>query len=176
VRFLEIGVYKGGSIQMWRRYFGEDAIIYGIDIDPDCAQFDGQHGTVRIGSQADPEFLLSVIEEMGGVDIVLDDGSHHMKHLAKTLQTIIPHMSKNGVYMLEDLHTSYWPDFGGGYNAKANFFNVIRTVIDDIHHWYHRHSIKIPEISNFVDSIHIHDSIVVLERGELIRPVHSESE
>ena len=78
VKFLEIGVNNGGSLQMWRRYFGPDAVICGIDINPDCAQYDGQSGMVRIGSQDDPEFLASVIEEMGGIDAVLDDGSHRM--------------------------------------------------------------------------------------------------
>ena len=48
---------------MWRKYFGEDAIIYGIDIDPECAQLDGIAGQVRIGSQADTAFLESVVAE-----------------------------------------------------------------------------------------------------------------
>ena len=63
IRFLAIGVSKGGSLQMWRKYFGEDAIIYGIDIDPECAQLDGIAGQVRIGSQADTAFLESVVAE-----------------------------------------------------------------------------------------------------------------
>ncbi|KAG1649487.1 putative 14 protein in nqo3 5'region [Nymphon striatum] len=74
VKFLEIGVNNGGSLQMWRRYLGPDAVLCGIDINPDCAQYDGQSGMVRIGSQDDPEFLAEVVKEMGGVDVVLDDG------------------------------------------------------------------------------------------------------
>jgi hypothetical protein len=66
VRFLELGVSKGGSLSMWRRYFGKDAIIFGIDTDEDCRTYDGIDGQVRIGSQADPDFLASVVEEMGG--------------------------------------------------------------------------------------------------------------
>ena len=102
VRFLEIGVSKGGSLTMWRNYFGEDAIIFGIDIDPDCAQYDKISGNVRIGSQIDEDFLKSVIKEMGGVDIILDDGSHHMNHIPKTLNVLYPFLSENGVYMIED--------------------------------------------------------------------------
>src|SRR5215813_13910907 len=77
VRFLEIGVSKGGSLQMWRAYFGKDAIIFGIDIDDECLKYSGHAGQVRIGSQVDQSFLDSVVKEMGGLDIVLDDGSHH---------------------------------------------------------------------------------------------------
>ncbi|MBN2758926.1 MAG: hypothetical protein JXQ79_00380 [Rhodobacteraceae bacterium] len=66
VRFLEIGVAEGGSMAMWRRYFGPEAVIFGIDINEACRQYDGVDGQVRIGSQDDPSFLESVISEMGG--------------------------------------------------------------------------------------------------------------
>ena len=66
VRFLEIGVSQGGSLSMWRKFFGDDAVIYGIDINPACSEFNGCDGQVRIGSQIDEEFLRSVVSEMGG--------------------------------------------------------------------------------------------------------------
>ena len=75
---------------MWRKYFGESAIIFGIDIDPSCAKFNGIAGQVRIGSQIDKIFLDSVISEMGGVDIILDDGSHHMNNIAPTFKHLFP--------------------------------------------------------------------------------------
>jgi hypothetical protein len=175
VRFLEIGVSKGGSLTMWRKYFGEDAIIFGIDIDPDCAQYDNISGNVRIGSQVDENFLKSVIEEMGGVDIILDDGSHHMNHIPKTLNVLYPFLSENGVYMIEDLHTAYWPRYGGGYHSKKNFFHMTRGLIDDMHHWYHGKNIKFPKISKECAAIHIHDSIVVLEKNKVFAPVHSQN-
>ena len=111
VGLLEIGVSKGGSLEMWREYFGEDARIYGIDIDPDCKQFDGVAGHVRIGSQDDPNFLNSVVSEIkktGGLDIVIDDGSHLMTHIRKSFEILYPAMNKNSIYILEDLHTAYW--------------------------------------------------------------------
>ena len=174
VRFLEIGVSKGGSLTMWRKYFGDDAIIFGIDIDPDCAKYDKISGNVRIGSQVDEDFLKSVIEEMGGVDIILDDGSHHMNHIPKTLNVLYPFLSENGIYMIEDLHTAYFPKFGGGYRSKQNFFHTVRGLIDDMHHWYHGKSIKFPTISKDCAAIHIHDSIVVLEKNKVFAPVHSQ--
>lgn len=172
-KFLEIGVSDGGSLQLWRKYFGTSATIFGIDINPACAQFDGQAGQVRIGSQDDPEFLSAVIEEMGGVDLVLDDGSHEMAHIETTLRSVFPKLSPRGVYMIEDLHTAYWPEWGGGVDADANFYNTVRRMIDGMHRWYHDRAPEVPEVDTEVSGIHIHDSIVVLEKGPGFRPVHS---
>ena len=174
VRFLEIGVSKGGSLQMWRKYFGKQATIFGLDINPDCAKYQGIHGEVRIGSQDDVAFLKEVISEMGGVDVVLDDGSHQMKHIMTTLKSVLPDISDNGIYMIEDLHTAYWRDFGGGLKAPSNFFNVVRTITDDMHHWYHGRRMRMPEISKHCRSIHIHDSVVVFEKGKIQQPTYSE--
>ena len=173
VRFLEIGVSKGGSLQMWRKYFGDDAVIFGIDIDPECKTLDGLAGQVRIGSQTDEQFLASVIQEMGGVDIILDDGSHHMDHISASLKFLYPHLSVGGIYMIEDLHTAYWKSFDGGYRTEKNVFGLIMEVVDDMHRWYHDEGVKQPAISQDCSGIHIHDSIVVLEKNRVYEPVHS---
>ncbi|MBJ6373261.1 class I SAM-dependent methyltransferase [Sedimentitalea arenosa] len=173
VRFLEIGINKGGSLQMWRNYFGADAVIYGIDINEDCARFDGQAAQVRIGSQADPEFLNALVDEMGGLDLVLDDGSHRMPHVRASFETLFPHLSTNGVYMIEDLHTAYIEKYGGGYRSGANFFRFARELVDDMHRWYHRKGLRHPELGKFVSGLHIHDSIAVIEKDPVHRPVHS---
>lgn len=174
VRILEIGVSKGGSLQMWREYFGKDAIIFGIDINPECKIFNNATAQVRIGSQGDSQFLLSVIKEMGGVDIIIDDGSHTMDHISKSLKILFPVLNFSGLYIIEDLHAAYWEAFGGGYKSSNNFYNTIRAIIDDMHHWYHGQKIRLKEIGNNCSSIHIYDSIVVLEKNINFMPVHSE--
>lgn len=173
VKFLEIGVSKGGSLQVWREYFGSEAVIYGIDIDPECKKYDGIAGQVRIGSQTDVEFLNAVIEEMGGVDIILDDGSHQMRHIKTTLTHMFPKVSDGGLYMIEDLHTAYWRLFGGGFRSRSNFFRFLSYLIEDMHHWYLQNPLNHASISKFCSGIHIHDSIVVLEKGNQFRPTHS---
>ena len=173
VRFLEIGVNKGGSLQMWRRYFGPDATLFGIDINPDCAAFDGQAGQVRIGSQTDPDFLNRVIDEMGGVDVVLDDGSHRMPHVRASFENLFPRLAENGVYMIEDLHTAYSPKYGGGYRADRNFFGFVMDMVDDMHRWYHNKGMRHPELGGKFSGIHIHDSIAVIDKHPVFRPAHS---
>ena len=173
VKFLEIGVNKGGSLQMWRSYLGQDATIFGIDINEKCAQFNGQSGEVRIGSQADPEFLNRIIDEMGGVDVVLDDGSHRMEHVRTSFEIVFPRLSQNGVYMVEDLHTAYLRKFGGGYDSPDNFFFFLRQMTDDMHRWYHEEGARHPGLGDQFSSLHIHDSIAVIEKDPVHMPVHS---
>ena len=128
---------------------------------------------MRIGSQADPDFLASVVEEMGGVDIVLDDGSHVMEHIKSSLPALLPKVSAGGIYMIEDLHTAYWHRWGGGYKSEHNFFNQIREMIDDMHCWYHTKKLRHPELAPHFTSMHVYDSICVLEKDAPRRPVHS---
>ena len=173
LRLLEIGVSKGGSLQLWRKYFGEEATIFGIDVDPDCRKYNGLSGQVRIGSQDDNLFLKSVVEEMGGVDIIIDDGSHIMSHINASLDFLFPYLSNGGIYLVEDLHTCYWATFEGGYRSRKSFFETIMVLIDDMHRWYHLHSLKKPSISKNCTGIHIHDSIVVLEKNKTYMPQHS---
>jgi hypothetical protein len=173
VRFLEIGVSEGGSLAMWRKYFGGEAVIYGVDINEACRAFDGVDGQVRIGSQDDPAFLAGVVEEMGGVDVVLDDGSHVMGHIRASLEALFPRLSDGGVYMIEDLHTAYWPSHQGGFYRRANFFNYIRNMVDDMHRWYHVSPMRHPTISPYCSGIHLHDSICVFEKSAPRRPTHS---
>lgn len=173
LRFLEIGVAKGGSLEMWRKYFGPDAIIYGIDVNPNCARFNGVSGQVRIGSQADRTFLDSVVDEMGGVDVVLDDGSHKMNHIQESLSALFPRLSIGGTYIVEDLHAAYWKEFGGGLTEPANFFNTVRELIDDMHVWCHDEGISHAPTAGQVTGIHVHDSLVVLDKNIAYRPVRS---
>ncbi|MGB1235485.1 MAG: class I SAM-dependent methyltransferase, partial [Planktomarina sp.] len=172
-KFLEIGVFKGGSLDMWRSYFGDAATITGIDIDPTCARFDGKSANVRIGSQDDPAFLAQTVDEMGGIDLVLDDGSHHMGHIRTSLATLFPLLADGGVYMIEDLHTCYWPQFGGDLRGRGTVYDDIRRLIDDMHTPYTLDGTQPISFGDQIAGIHVHDSVVVLEKKTPRPPVHS---
>jgi hypothetical protein len=110
---------------------------------------------------------------MGGIDIVLDDGSHQMAHVRETLGLLFPRLANQGLYMIEDLHTAYFPKFGGGFREKANVFNLTRMMIDDMHRWYHRKGLSVPALGGAFTGIHIHDSMMLIEKNEVHPPVHS---
>jgi cephalosporin hydroxylase len=167
--FLEIGVARGGSLPMWQRYFGPLAKIVGIDIEEKCKAYEAPGIFIRIGDQSDENFLQSVIEEFGIPDVVLDDGSHRMEHVAKSFQFLYPKMPKNAVYMVEDMHTAYWEEFGGGLNVPGTFINMAKGFIDQLNADHSRGQVTPDHLTRSTFGISFYDSVVVLEKGEVWR-------
>jgi cephalosporin hydroxylase len=167
ITFLEIGVSKGGSLQMWSRFFGPLATIVGIDIDPSCKQHEGDGIHVRIGDQSDPKFLEEIINEFGLPDIVLDDGSHRMDHILASFQFLYQKLPKNGLYIVEDLHTAYWEEYGGGVHKPETFINVSKNFVDRLNADHSRGVIEPDFITRNTFSIAFYDSVVVIERGAI---------
>lgn len=164
IRFLEIGVFRGGSMNLWREYFGPEARIFGVDINPDCAQFDGISGQVRIGSQDDPDFLRRVVAEMGGVDVVLDDGSHVASHQRASFEALFPLLNEGGLYVIEDLHTSYWPGFEGGLGRAGTGVEFLKGQIDAMHRHYFTQGTNCSDTMVPIRSIQFFDSVAVVEK------------
>lgn len=106
-RVLEIGVDHGGSLQLWKRYFGHRALIVGADIDPRCKAYEEAGVQVEIGDQADAGFWLELWDHYTGFDIVIDDGSHQTEHQLKSFASLWPHT--RSVYLIEDCHRVYPP-------------------------------------------------------------------
>jgi hypothetical protein len=172
MKFLEIGVLEGGSLEVWRKYFGPEATIFGIDIDPACAARVSAPNQVRIGSQDDANFLTSVVSEMGGLDIVLDDGSHIGRHQCASFELLFPQLSYGGLYVIEDLHTSYWQGrHEGGYRKKGTGIEFLKAMVDDMHGWYHERA-STSGAKESVGAIHIYDSIAIIEKRVRQQPAH----
>jgi hypothetical protein len=166
VRLLELGVWKGGSISMWRKYLGPSATIFGIDIQPECAGLAKDEAEVRIGSQDDPHFLNSVVQEMGGIDVVIDDGSHIARHQNASLRILLPLLNPNGgVYICEDTCTAYWRgQYEGGFRRKNNFIETAKRLIDDIHSDFHKNGEEYIGAARSISGVHFYTGMVVIEK------------
>lgn len=164
--FLEIGVFKGGSIPMWKGYFPEGSTLVFVDIDPACKAHEIEGTHVRIGNQADPDFIAGIAAEFGPFDLVLDDGSHICKHQIKSFECLWPHLKNGGLYMVEDCHTSYWPGFGGGYRNEASFIEYGKRLIDIMHSWYtdQDNLFAFQDMAKELNSVRFFDSIVAIEK------------
>jgi hypothetical protein len=136
IKMLEIGVFRGGSLRMWKQYFHPDSTIVGIDIDKSCAAHEmaDENVFVRIGSQADPDFLAQVNGEFGPFDIILDDGSHKTHHQIVSFGALFREALKDGgCYMVEDMHTNYWLRH---VDSPETFMDVARQMVDIMHEPY----------------------------------------
>jgi len=104
VHILEIGVYSGGSLGMWRSYFGPGARITGVDVEPACKSYENDHTRIVIGDQEDRAFWRKFWAESPPVDIVIDDGGHSSEQQRVTLEECLPRLRPGGVFICEDIH------------------------------------------------------------------------
>ena len=171
---VEIGVYHGGSLQMWRDYFGTGAHIVGVDINPECRMLAGESMTVMIGDQSDRRFLAELRARFPRIDIVIDDGGHTMEQQITTFEELYPHLQPEGVYVCEDIHTSYMAEYGGGYLRQGSFVELAKGLIDRLHAWY----TDGPEIDAFTHStfgLHFYGNVMVAEKRPMQAPVQSKT-
>lgn len=133
-KLLEIGIEQGHSVNLWLEYC-PDAKIYGLDIKTDC-----DNGRVQIfrGDQSKSEDLEHLITKTGSdIDVILDDGSHIPEHQILSFDVLFPHVKPGGIYIIEDIETSYWKQ-NGLYGYKTNYgeshkFNIINIFKDVLH-------------------------------------------
>jgi Methyltransferase domain len=191
IRMLEIGVARGGSLQMWRRYLNPESVVVGVDIDPACRRHDtpSQRVHVRIGAQQDVPFLRDVAAEFGPFDVILDDGSHMTSHMVATFRYLFPHaLADGGIYIVEDNMATYWK----GYRDSAmSFIDFTGWLVDAMHAHYQvtgseldfrvgdphcRCEVTVPLATTLLEKVEFHDSIVVVHRAwgrrELPRSVY----
>jgi hypothetical protein len=174
INILEIGVSHGGSLQLWKKYFGPGVHIYAIDVNPECKKLQEENTTIFIGSQSDRAFLEEVMRQLPPLDIIIDDGGHTMDQQIVSLETLYPHLKEGGVYLVEDTHTSYWAEFGGGMKKAGSFIEYSKNLVDSLY-TDHINSKRKPAESGFSRQIYgitFYDSIVVFEKKERVKPFH----
>lgn len=141
LKFLEIGIYRGSSVKLWENYF-KNAELHFIDVSLDNAVYFSQRAHYHIADQTNPDQLINVMKETGGeFDIIIDDGGHTMTQQIVSFQTLFPYLKRGGMYIIEDLHTSYWSDhYGGGGSIEhpkagaGTAIQFLKDLIDDINY------------------------------------------
>ena len=166
VHVLEFGVFQGGSLQMWKDYFGPQSQLFGVDINPECRRLEEDQVRIFTGNQEDRRFLKSLAKEIPRIDILIDDGGHTMRQQIATFEELFPHISPNGIYLCEDLHTSYWRQWGGGFRRRGTFVEYSKQCIDWLNAWHSRQPSRLPvtQFTRSVDSLHYYDSVLVIEK------------
>lgn len=171
ISMLEIGIYSGGSLDMWRSYFGPGCEVCGIDVQEACKVYEGEGKRIFIGDQADREFWQRFREQVPSLDIVIDDGGHKPDQQIVTLEEMLPHIRPGGVYMCEDIHRIH-NKFSAYIGGLINHFNSTKVKI------------PAPELTSIptafqrdIHAIHSYPFAIVIEKcthpvAELIAPKH----
>jgi len=170
ISILEIGVYDGGSLEMWDNYFNRAKIV-GVDINKECLKLQknfGENVIIELGDQARPDFWEDFKKRHEPFDIIIDDGGHMMNQQLTTFECMYDHVKENGVYLVEDTHTSYYNNFGGGLNRPETFIEKTKAFIDAMH--VHHFKKDIPKDKRWIDfhsktqSVTYYDSVVVFDK------------
>lgn len=167
ITLVEIGVQKGGSLEMWSKYLGPQATIIGIDVDEECKnlKYEQENIEVVIGDQSSIGFWDNFLSEHPKIDILIDDGGHNMIQQMVTFYKVFPSVSVPGIYICEDCHTSYMNFF---IQNNKTFIEHSKECIDVLNKkWFEGPRFDIEDklyTAQNLTSLHFYDSIVVYEK------------
>ncbi len=174
INLLEIGVggydnpYKGGhSLRMWKRYFPFGK-IYSMDV-YDKSFLQEKRIKIYKGSQVDKDFLDKVVSEIDGLDVIIDDGSHINEHVIQTFNYLFPLLKDGGLYIIEDVQTSYWEFFGGdsrNLNNPKTMMAYFKSLTDSLNH---EEFLLRDYLPNYFDkkiiSMHFYHNMIFIYKG-----------
>ena len=170
---LELGIggyYRkgdgGASLKMWK-YFFPRAQVVGVDIrdktfvnEPRIRGFQG--------SQTDRELMERIVKRFGAPTIVVDDGSHQPPHVIESFQILFPMLVDGGIYVIEDIQTSYWPAWHGSMDLDDpnTSMAMVKRLLDGLNHEEFLDESYEPSYTDrHVVAVHCYHNLVVIEKG-----------
>jgi hypothetical protein len=139
IHLLEIGIQNGGSLEIWAKYFPHAQKIIGCDIDDACATltFSEPNIHVIVGDAKDNSTREKIVTHSAAYDIIIDDGSHHSHDIVQTFLSYFSLLKNDGLYIIEDLHCSYWSSHAGGVHHPQSSIQFLKLLIDlaNQEHW-----------------------------------------
>ena len=171
INFFEIGVggyddpqVGGGSLRMWKHYFPK-ARVFSLDIHDKRAL---EEDRIRIfkGSQSDAGLLRQIAAEIGRIDVILDDGSHVSSDVIRAFEVLYPLLKEGGIYIVEDVGTSYWPDHGGSYDhsAPTTSMNYFKRITDGLNHFAFKHQYSPTYADLHTQFVHFYQNFIVMQK------------
>lgn len=174
LNILEIGVggyadpNRGGeSLKMWKYYF-PNSMIYSIDIYEKNLPKDKRIKIFK-GSQTDEAFLKDAFNRMGSLDIVIDDGSHQNEDIITTFKILFPLLNNGGIYAIEDIQFSYWPEYGGdrkNLNNPKTVMNFFKNLTDCLNHAEFTEPGDTPSyFDKNIIAVHFYHNLIIVSKG-----------
>jgi len=103
IKMMEIGVYNGGSIKLWKDYFHNESQIYASDINY-FSHLDGTYSI--IGDMYSDEQVSKFSNDY--FDLIIDDGPHSFESFVLVMQKYFSKIKKDGILIIEDVINSAW--------------------------------------------------------------------
>lgn len=130
IKFLEIGIFHGESVKLWEAYF-QNAELHFVDIDPDMPRYRSERSLYHFADQADVDAMKALAQKIGGnFDIIIDDGGHRMDQQINSFHALFPALKSGGFYIIEDLHTSYWKEYGA--HEQKSCVEFLKGLVDEL--------------------------------------------
>lgn len=186
VKILEIGVQNGGSLEVWSKYFKHANLILGCDIDPMCGilKYRDQRITVLVGDATAEQTRQRILAHSNEFDIIIDDGSHQSRDVLNAFLLYFPMLNPGGIFVVEDTHTLYWDEFGGGLRRKDSVKEFFKDLTDVINYEHWRDDVRINDFisssfdlqstafiaDGWVESIEFYNSMIVIKKS--LQPTH----
>jgi len=131
IKFLEIGIWEGSSVKLWEQYF-KNAELHFIDATLEAVKYHSTRSHYHIAQQEVLPDLIKFLEDAGsGFDVIIDDGGHTMKQQICSFIHLFPHLKSQGIYVIEDLHTSYWCHSNTD-NRSLTTIAFLKNLIDKV--------------------------------------------
>ncbi len=162
VHVLEIGIYSGGSLEMWRHYFGQNCRVYGVDIEEACKTYENEYTDIFIGDQEDRNFWKTFKERVPTIDILIDDGGHSAEQQIVTLEEMLPHLRPGGIYLCEDVHGVH----NGFCSFSQGLVNNLNAMMFSDPELRHKGGISPIQFQAWIRSVHFYPYITVLEKTD----------
>jgi hypothetical protein len=172
VKLLELGIGQGGSLRIWSQLFPQAKLILGVDKLDSRVSLADDHISIHIGDVSKREVLIEINEIYGPFDIVIDDASHKFSDQILAFEQLFPKLSPDGLFVVEDIHTSYYSRFGGGVGTTGTFVEFTKDLIDRMHHYRFEPASPNPPdpIVSVLDHMCLGESIVAFFRGTMTKP------
>lgn len=136
VRLLEIGIQNGGSLEIWSKFFPYAEKIVGCDINPDCARlkYEDSRIAVVVADANTDEAQRQILGYSPSFDLIIDDGSHQSRDIISSFARYFAHLNDGGLYVIEDIHCSYWQEFEGGVFQPYSSISFFKRLVDVVNH------------------------------------------
>jgi len=130
IKLLEIGVQNGGSLEIWKKYLPAGSEIHGVDINEKCKDLKFENSiNFHLGSATDKDFMEESFKDIV-FDVILDDGSHKCSDVITTFEMMYPKLKNGGIYIIEDLCTSYWEKYEGKLFKASSSMEYFKRLAD----------------------------------------------